>query len=173
MSMAKGLSSGYVPIAAVAMTDRVFDALNQGGLLAHGFTYAGHPVASAVAIANVQLMRREGIVERVRDDVGPYFRVQLEELGRSHPIVGEIRGAGLVAGLQLVKDKERRILFTQEDDAAAKCRDIALANGLIMRAVNQAMILSPPLVITRAQIDELIDKARRSLDVTARQFGLV
>lgn len=172
MSMAKGLSSGYVPIAGVAMTDRIFDALNEGGLLAHGYTYGGHPVACAVAIANTQLMRKEGLVERVRNDVGPYFRARLEELARSHPIVGEIRGAGLVAGIQLVKDKADREIFTQEENAATQCRDIALANGLVMRAVDQAMILSPPLIIARTQIDELVDKARRSLDAIAQQFGI-
>ncbi|MGH8311327.1 MAG: aminotransferase, partial [Steroidobacteraceae bacterium] len=173
MPMAKGLSSGYIPIAGVAMNDRVFETLNEGGLLAHGYTYAGHPVACAVAIANVQLMRREGLVERVRDDVGPYFRARLDELARSHPIVGEIRGVGLVAAIQLVKDKARRVIFSKEDDAATKCRDSALQNNLIMRAVNQAMILSPPLIITRAQIDELVEKAAKSLDLTARHFGLM
>lgn len=173
MPMAKGLSSGYIPIAGVAMTDRIFEVINSGGLLAHGYTYSGHPVACAVAIANIQLIKKERLVERVREDVGPYFHTRLAELARSHPIVGEIRGTGLIAGIQLVKDKERRVIFTKEDDAANKCRDLALQHNLVMRAVNQAMILSPPLIITRAQIDELIDKARKALDLTARQFELM
>ncbi|HVW68564.1 MAG TPA: aminotransferase, partial [Steroidobacteraceae bacterium] len=103
MPMAKGLSSGYLPISAVAMTGAFFDVINEGGTLSHGFTYSGHPVACAVAIANIRLMQQEGLVERVRDDVGPYLRAGLDELCRSHPIVGEIRGAGLVAAIQLVK----------------------------------------------------------------------
>src|SRR5882757_3048320 len=103
MPMAKGLSSGYMPISAVAMSDDFFRVINEGGALAHGYTYSGHPVACAVALANIELMQREHIVEHVREDVGPYLRLRLNELARSHPIVGEIRGAGLMAAIQLVK----------------------------------------------------------------------
>ncbi len=173
MPMAKGLSSGYLPISAVAMNERVFGAVKEGGLLAHGYTYSGHPAACAVAIANIKLIQRERLVERVREDIAPYFRGRLQEVGDQHPIVGELRGVGLLAGLQLVKDKARRIIFTTEDDAANKCRDLCLNNNLIMRAVGQAMVLSPPLIITRAQIDELIAKTRIGLDQTARHFGLM
>jgi putrescine aminotransferase len=172
MSMAKGITSGYVPLAAVAMTDRIEAALETGGLLAHGYTYSGHPVACAVALANLTLMEREGLVERVRTDVGPYFQAGLAELARAHPIVGEARGAGLIGALQLVRDKAARQLFTNAEGAAVVCREFALQNGLIMRAVNQAMVLSPPLVITRPQLDEMFAAARRALDATARQFGI-
>jgi putrescine---pyruvate transaminase len=172
MSMAKGITSGYVPLAAVAMTDRIEAALETGGLLAHGYTYSGHPVACAVALANLTLMEREGLVERVRTDVGPYFQAGLAELARAHLIVGEARGAGLIGALQLVRDKAARQLFTNEEGAAVVCREFALQNGLIMRAVNQAMVLSPPLVITRPQLDEMFAAARRALDATARQFGI-
>jgi putrescine---pyruvate transaminase len=171
MPMAKGLSSGYLPISAVAMSDRVHDVVRDGGLLAHGYTYSGHPAACAVAIANIELMQRERIVEHVRDEAAPYFRKQLAALVEQHPIVGELRGSGLLAGLQLVKDKAARKIFTTEDDAANKCRDHALANKLIMRAVGQSMVLSPPLIITRGQIDELVDKVRIALDLTAKDFG--
>jgi putrescine---pyruvate transaminase len=173
MPMAKGLSSGYLPISAVAMNRRVFEAVKDGGLLAHGYTYSGHPAACAVAIANIKLIQRERLVERVREDIGPYFRARLQELADQHPIVGELRGVGLLAGLQLVKDKARRTIFTTEDDAANKCRDLCLNNNLIMRAVGQAMVLSPPLIITRAQVDELVAKTRIGLDLTARHFGLM
>ena len=172
MPMAKGLSSGYLPIAAVGIRDRVFDTLSEGGVLTHGFTYSGHPVACAVAIANIRLLQRERIVERVREEVAPYFWAGLRDLADTHPIVGELRGAGLIAGLQLVKDRASRTIFTTEDDAAIKCRDFALEHKLIMRAVGQSMVLSPPLIITRAEIDELVDKARAALDQTARHFGL-
>jgi putrescine aminotransferase len=172
VTMAKGLSSGYLPIAAVGLGDRIHDTLRGGGVLAHGFTYSGHPAACAVAIANVRLLEQERIVERVRDEVAPYFRARLAELADSHPIVGELRGAGLMAGLQLVRDRASRTVFTTEDDAAVKCREHALRLGLVMRAVGQAMILSPPLVITRSEIDELVEMARGALDLTAREFGL-
>lgn len=171
MAMAKGLSSGYLPISAVAMTDRIHDVISEGGVLAHGYTYSGHPVACAVAVANINLMQRERLVEYVREDVAPYFRAKLQEVGDAHPIVGEVRGCGLLAGLQLVKDKSKRVIFTTEDDAASKCRDHALRAGLIMRAVGQAIVLSPPLIITRAQVDELIAKVKIALDLTAKDFG--
>ena len=173
MTMAKGLSSGYLPIAAVAMNGRVFEGLSRGGLLSHGYTYSGHPVASAVAVENIRLIKREGLVERVRDDIGPYFRAALQDLADSHPIVGELRGAGLMAALQLVRDKSDRTPFADGDNPAIRCRDICLENKLIMRAVGQAMILSPALVISRSEVDELVDKARIGLDATARMFGLL
>ena len=173
MPMAKGLSSGYLPISAVAMNRRVFEAVREGGLLAHGYTYSGHPAACAVAIANIKLIQRERLVERVREDIAPYFRARLQELAEQHPMVGELRGVGLLAGLQLVKDKARRAIFTTEDDAANKCRDLCLNNNLIMRAVGQTMVLSPPLIITRAQVDELVAKVRIGLDQTARHFELM
>lgn len=172
MPMAKGLSSGYLPISAVAMTDRVFDVISEGGLLAHGYTYSGHPAACAVAIANIRLIQSEGLVERVRDDIGPYFRARLQELADAHPIVGEVRGSGLLAALQLVKDKKSRTIFTTEENAANQCRDLCLQNNLVVRAVGQSLVLSPPLIITREQVDELIDKMRIALDLTAQAFGL-
>jgi putrescine aminotransferase len=173
MPMAKGLSSGYLPISAVAMNARVFEAVKEGGVLAHGYTYSGHPASCAVAVANIRLMQRERLVERVREDIAPYFRSRLQELADQHPMVGELRGVGLLAGLQLVKDKARRVIFTTEDDAANKCRDLCLEHNLIVRAVGQALVLSPPLIITRAQVDELVAKLRIGLDLTARQFGLM
>ncbi|HEY0686437.1 MAG TPA: aspartate aminotransferase family protein [Steroidobacter sp.] len=172
MPMAKGLSSGYLPIAGVAIHDRIWKEINEGGALAHGYTYSGHPAACAVAIANIQLIRSEGIVERVREEIAPYFRKCLQELAASHPIVGEIRGVGLIAAIQLVKNKQTREIFTAQDDAANFCRDVAANNGLIMRAVYQSMVLSPPLIITRAQVDEIVEKARQALDATAQKFDL-
>ena len=173
MPMAKGLSSGYAPIAAVALSDRVFDVIHEGGQLVHGYTYSGHPVSCAVALANIRLMQRDGLVDYVREEAAPYFRKVLGQVADSHPMVGELRGAGLIAALQLVRDRPSRAMFTAEDDAAIKCREHALANGLVMRAIGQAMVLSPPLVITRPEIDELADKVRTALDLTARSFGLV
>ncbi|MBS0419769.1 MAG: aspartate aminotransferase family protein [Proteobacteria bacterium] len=172
MPMAKGLSSGYLPISAVAMRDEFFRVINDGGAVVHGFTYSGHPVSCAVALANIELMQRENLVEHVRNDVGPYLHRCLQELAREQLIVGEIRGVGLIAAIQLIKDKNTRAAFTAQDEAAIKCREICIRNGLIMRAVDQAMVLSPPLVITRSEIDELIDKAKAGLELTAQQFGL-
>jgi putrescine aminotransferase len=173
MPMAKGRTSGYVPLAAVGIGDRVYAMLREGGVMAHGYTYSGHPVGCAVALANIRLIQRDGLVDYVRNEAAPYFRARLGELAASHPIVGEVRGAGLLAGVQLVRDRATRTIFTTEDDAAIKCREFALEAGLVMRAVDQSMVLSPPLVITRAEMDELVEKAHMALDRTARHFGLL
>jgi putrescine aminotransferase len=171
ISMAKGLSSGYVPISAVAMNARVADTINQGGLIAHGYTYSGHPVACAVAIENIGIIRREGLVERVRDDIGPYLQSRLNQLAEQSPIVGEVRGVGLMAALQLVRDKATREVCTPEDNAAVICRDHAADHGLIARALGQAMAISPPLTISRDEVDELVSKLGDALEHTARALG--
>jgi putrescine aminotransferase len=172
MAMAKGLSSGYLPIAAVALNDRVFETISGGGHLAHGYTYSGHPVACAVALANIDIIEKEGLIDRVRDDIGPYFHAMLAKLAAGSPIVGEVRGIGAMAALQLVKDKKTREIFTVEDGAGIICREACYAGGLIVRAVGQSIVLSPSLVITHAEIDEIVDKLGRALDETARIFGL-
>ncbi|SDE74147.1 aspartate aminotransferase family protein [Kordiimonas lacus] len=173
MPMAKGLSSGYLPIAAVAYSGRVHKTLQEGGLFSHGYTYSGHPVSCAVALANIQLIKDENLIQTVHDDTAPYFRKTLTDAVADHPLVGEVRGAGLLAGIQLVKDKATKTLFEEDLAVAVKCRDHCLNNGLIMRAVGQSMVASPPLTITRAQIDELVEKAVKSLDQTAADVGVM
>ena len=173
ISMAKGLSSGYLPISAVAVSGELFAAIEQGGPLTHGYTYSGHPVSCAAAIANIDVIERGGLIDRVREETAPYFRGCLQQLADQHPIVGELRGAGLIAALQLVRDKSAKEIFTQDDDAANICRDLCLDNNLIMRAVQQSMVICPPLIITNAEIDELVDKAWIGLTATAERFGLM
>jgi len=166
MPIAKGLSSGYLPIGGVMIGDRVAEVMaNKAGEFNHGFTYSGHPVACAVACAAINILRDEGIVERVRDDVGPYLQQRWKELA-AHPLVGEARIVGLIGALELVKDKAHRQGFADPGEVGVLCRDLCIANGLVMRAVRDTMIIAPPLVITHAQIDELIDKARKALDQT-------
>lgn len=172
MSMAKGMSSGYLPISAVMVHDRVADVLiDDGGDFNHGFTYSGHPVAAAVALANIELMKRENIVEKVGKDTGPYFQRRLAELG-DHPLVGQTRGVGLVGAIELVKNKETRELFDPSGDVGDICRDHCMASGLVMRATSDSMILSPPLIISKNEIDEVMEKARSCLDKTARDIGM-
>ncbi len=176
MPIAKGMSSGYLPIGGVMVADKVARVLiERGGDFNHGFTYSGHPVACAVACATINILRREGIVERVRDDVGPYLQQRWRELA-DHPLVGEARGVGLIGALELVKDKKTRQTFAEPGDIGTLCRDICIENGLVMRAVRDTMIIAPPLVATRAHLDELIDKARKSLDMTlaeGRRIGKI
>jgi putrescine---pyruvate transaminase len=166
MTLAKGLSSGYLPIGAVMVADRVADVLiERGGEFAHGYTYSGHPVACAVASANLALIEQEDLVRRTREETGPYLAARWRELAE-HPLVGEARSVGLIGALELVRDKSRRQFFDKRGEVGTICRDFCFQNGLIMRAVRDTMIISPPLVITLGQIDELATKARRCLDLT-------
>lgn len=170
MPIAKGLSSGYLPIGGLMVGDRVADVLTgKGGEFHHGFTYSGHPVACAVACAAINILRAERIVERVRDDVGPYLQRRWHELA-DHPLVGETRIVGLIGALELVKNKAPRQSFADPGEVGVVCRDLCIANGLVMRAVRDTMIIAPPLVISHDQIDELIDKARKALDQTQREL---
>ena len=174
MTFAKGVTSGYVPLGGVMVGDRVARVLiEQGGEFEHGYTYSGHPVACAVGVANVELIRSLGLVERVRDDVGPYLAERYRELA-DHPLVGDAETCGLMGALLLVKDKVRGAPFAGEVGIGMVCRGHCFANGLIMRAVGDRMIIAPPLVITRAQIDEMVELIRLCLDRTlqdARRNG--
>ncbi|MDP2184189.1 MAG: aspartate aminotransferase family protein [Xanthomonadales bacterium] len=171
MTLAKGITSGYIPLGAVMFNDRVSKVLmEQGGELAHGYTYSGHPVCTAVALENIRILEDENIVGICKTDTAPYLAQRLHELG-DHPLVGEVRVAGMVGALELVPDKTQRRFFSERGKVGALCRDMALGNGLILRATNDSMLFSPPLIITRAQIDELIEKTRRSLDQTLAAIG--
>ena len=166
MTIAKGLSSGYLPIGGVMVADRVADVLiDKGGEFAHGFTYSGHPAACAVASVNLSLIQQEGLVTRTHDETGPYLAKKWREIAE-HPLVGEARSVGLIGALELVKDKGSRTFFAPKGEVGTICRDFCFQNGLIMRAVRDTMIISPPLVISREQIDELAEKAWRCLDLT-------
>jgi putrescine---pyruvate transaminase len=166
MTIAKGITSGYVPLGGVMVGERVARVLiERGGEFEHGYTYSGHPVACAVGVANIELIRSLRLVENVRDDVGPYLAEQFRLLGE-HPLVGDAETCGLMAALLLVKDKASGAAFPDEISIGMVCRGHCFANGLIMRAVGNRMIIAPPLVITRAQIDEMVALIRRCLDLT-------
>lgn len=172
ISMAKGLSSGYLPIAAVAVGNRISDALTaHDDDFNHGYTYSGHPVSAAVALENIRLMKEENIVEYVGKDIGPYFQNALRERLGGHPLVGNIVGTGLIAGIALVKNKETKEFFGEDIDIGTICRDHCFENGLIMRATGSRMVLSPPLVISRDEVDELIDKALLCFDLTLKSVS--
>jgi putrescine aminotransferase len=172
MPMAKGMSSGYLPMGGVMVSDRVAEVLiERGGEFHHGFTYSGHPTCAAVAARNIRILQDERIVEHVRDVAAPHLARRWAELA-DHPIVGEARSKGLVAALELVADKDGRGRFPELGKTGTLCRDHCFDNGIIMRAVRDTMIISPPLVITPAQIDELVGLARTCLDLTARDKGI-
>jgi putrescine aminotransferase len=172
MTLAKGITSGYIPLGAVMFNERVASVLaTRGGELAHGYTYSGHPVCAAVALENIRILQEEGIVDRVKNDTGPYLKQRWHELGK-HPLVGESRIVGMMGALELVPAKPERRYFPDRGTVGGRTRDIALGNGLILRATNDAMLLSPPLVMSRANIDELFEKTWKSLDQAAGEFGV-
>ncbi len=173
MPIAKGLSSGYLPIGGVMVGDRVADLLvAEGKEFAHGFTYSGHPAACAVALANIKIMRDEKMVENVHSETGPYLQSRWQELSE-HPLVGETRGVGFIGALELVKDKSTREFFEPVGNVGQLCRDFCFDNGLIMRAVGDTMIISPPLIMSKQQIDELMELALKCLDLTAKELGVL
>ncbi len=167
MTIAKGLSSGYLPIGGVLVGDDVSSILiDEGGEFNHGFTYSGHPVAAAAAIANLNILSDEGIVDRVGSETAPYLAKHWQKL-EAHPLVGEARIVGLIGALELVKDKSKRQFFDDRGKVGTLCRDICFNSGLVMRAVEDTMLISPPLCITKNEIDELIKHVNQCLDQTA------
>ncbi len=169
MPMAKGMSSGYLPIGGVMVSDRVAEVVQSGGDFNHGFTYSGHPTAAAVALENIRILQDEKIIESAKAKTGPYLQKRWAELAE-HPLVGETRGVGMVAALEISNNKEARTRFDDEGTAGTVCRDFCFKNGLVMRAVGDTMIISPPLIISHAEIDELVTKARKCLDLTLEYF---
>ena len=170
VTFAKGVTSGYIPLGGVMVGDRVAKVLiEQGGEFNHGYTYSGHPVACAVALANLELMERENLPARVKDDIGPYLAECFGKLN-DHPLVGVAETCGFVAGLGLVKDKATKTMFDPALSVGMVCRRHCFQNGLIMRAVGDRMIIAPPLVMTRAQIDEMMALIRRCLDATLAEL---
>jgi putrescine aminotransferase len=166
MPIAKGLSSGYLPIGGLMVGDRVTETvINKGGDFNHGFTYSGHPAACAVALENIRILKDEKIIEKAKNELSPYLQKKWLALG-DHPMVGEARGVGMVGALELVKDKNTKTSYPSDQNVGTICRDFCFNNGLIMRAVGDAMIICPPLVISHSEINELIDKAKLCLDLT-------
>ena len=165
MTVAKGLSSGYQPIGGSIVCDEVAQVMGSTEFM-HGYTYSGHPVASAVALENLRILQEEKIVEHARDVAGPALKAGLETLA-DHPLVGEISIKGMMASMPLTPHKESRAKFAAEPGTIGLiARDRCFANNLIMRHVNDRMVVSPPLVITEEEIDILVSRARTALDET-------
>jgi putrescine aminotransferase len=168
MTFAKAVTSGYLPLGGVMVSDRVGDVLiDKGGEFYHGYTYSGHPASCAVAIANIGIMQREKLVERARDDIGPYLQSRWATLGE-HPLVGETRMVGMMGALELVRDKASLERFDEDDGVGTICRDFLVENGLVMRAVGDTIVTAPPLTMTRAQVDEQVETAWKCLDLTQK-----
>jgi putrescine aminotransferase len=170
MPMAKGLTSGYLPLSALMVGDRVANVMiEQGGEFFHGYTYDGHPVSCAVALANIALIEELGLVEQAGKDTGPYLQQCLHQALDGHPLVGEIRGVGLIGAveLNLPKGVEKRGEGTGKLGGAV--RNAIMEQGAIMRACWDTMVFSPPLIITRAEIDVLVARLKAALDTVQKQ----
>jgi putrescine aminotransferase len=166
MTMAKAITSGYLPLSAVMVGDRVADVLiNETGEFYHGFTYSGHPVACAVALANLDIIEREGLVARA-EHTGRLLRGKLRDALADHPMVGEIRGVGLIGAIELVADKRTRRFFDKRGRVGTICRDYCFENNLVMRAVRDTMVFSPPLIISHDEIDLLVERATAAINQT-------
>jgi putrescine---pyruvate transaminase len=169
MTFAKGITSGYVPLGGVMVGERIARVLiERGGEFEHGYTYSGHPVACAVGLANLDLIEQQGLVQRVREDTGPYLAEQLARL-LDHPIVGDVQSCGMMAAIQLSANPSTREAFAAEHRIGMVCRRHCFDSGLVMRAVGDRMIIAPPLIITSAQIDEVFALIRQALDRTLAQ----
>lgn len=170
MTFAKGVTSGYIPLGGVMVGDRIANVLiEKGGEFNHGFTYSGHPAACAAALENIRIIEQEKLIEKVRNNTGPYLNKKFVTL-MDHPLVSVAETCGLVAGLNLVQKKAAVVHDCVSFDPGHKigmlCRGHMFANGIIMRAVGDRMIIAPPLVITESEIDEMITLIRHSLDAT-------
>jgi putrescine aminotransferase len=162
VTLAKGVTSGYVPLGATLVADDMVSVLNSGGYLAHGFTYSGHPVAAAAALANLAILEREKLIERVRDDVGPYFQQKLQSFA-GHRAVGEARGFGLIGALDLVP-REGRGARSPTAPLGVLAARYAREEGVIVRGIRDLIALSPPLIISHGELDELFAAVGRALD---------
>ncbi|HEV7816720.1 MAG TPA: aspartate aminotransferase family protein [Janthinobacterium sp.] len=174
ITFAKGVTSGYVPMGGVLVGDRVAEALiERGGEFSHGFTYSGHPVACAAALENIRILEEEKLVEQVGQDTGPYLAAGFAALA-DHPLVGYADSCGFLAGLNLVRKKgatpHDAVLFDPALGVGMICRGHMFKQGMIMRAVGERMIIAPPLIMTRAQIDEMLALIRHCLDLTYRDL---
>jgi putrescine aminotransferase len=172
ITIAKGLSSGYLPIGGVLISDRVADVIysEEGGEFNHGYTYSGHPATCIAALKNLDIMERENLIDRIKNELGPYLKERWLTLS-DHPLVGEARLMGTVGAIELTPDKASRAPFkAKEGTVGTICRDYCFANNLIMRAVGDTMIISPQFTMSFEEVDELVAKARLCLDKTLEQI---
>jgi len=174
MSVAKGLTSGYVPMSASLISDRVWEVLREGssryGPFAHGYTYSGHPVAAAAALANLDIIEGEGLVGNAAH-VGAYLQERLRAAFADHPLVGEVRCVGLIAGIELVEDRETKKAFDPALAVARRLHELLMREGLICRPVFNTLAFSPPLVVSKNDVDAIVEMFSRGLNELAGELG--
>ncbi|WP_274620784.1 aminotransferase class III-fold pyridoxal phosphate-dependent enzyme [Colwellia maritima] len=171
ITSAKGLTSGYQPLGALLFSDEIWDVLNEkdsGRYFAHGFTYSGHPVACAAALKNIEIMEKEQLLENV-NEVGPYFEQQLKTLEQL-PIVGQVRGRKFMVCVEYVANKTTKALFPDEIDIGKRISNNADKLGLITRAIVHLNVMSPPLTMTKDNVDFIVNTLRQSIEITMQEL---
>lgn len=172
MTFAKAVTNGYQPLGGVMVSDKVADVLaSDGGEFTHGFTYSGHPAACAAGIATIDILKNDKVIENAAADIMPYFQAQLRTL-ESHPIVGEVRGMGMVAALEIAKNNSAKERLAPDCAGGAMVKTHAINHGLMVRSVGDAIVTAPPMVCTREEIDLLITRLTIALDYTAKHYGI-
>jgi 4-aminobutyrate--pyruvate transaminase len=171
LACAKALSASYIPISALMINEKIYQALlaesDKIGTFGHGFTYSGHPVAAAVALETQKLYKERDLLGHVRRQMGPFQKKMAALL--SEDVVGEVRGVGLVAGIELVKNKATKESFAPPGKIGRMTTARAQENGLICRAIGDTISICPPLIIDEAQVDELVARLRKSIQEAAAQ----
>jgi len=172
MTFAKAVTNGYQPLGGVLVSDKITDVLlAHGGEFAHGLTYSGHPAAAAAGLATLKILREEDVIDTAAIELAPHLQSRLREL-EDHPVVGQVRGRGMFAAVELVRDRHSREKLAPESGGAVFCRNAANELGLMVRQTGNAMIMAPPLVCNTREIDALVDMLGQALDVTAKHFGV-
>ena len=173
ITCAKGISSAYIPLSATILSDKIYDVISdgpqeKGALFTHGFTYAGHPVACAAGLANIKIMEDENMLEHVRE-VGPYFEEQLKQMTK-HSIVGDVRGSHYMLCMELVKTKETKEPFDSSIKVCDRVAKHAQRHGLMIRSVGNHLVLSPPLILTKEDVDYIITTLNTSFNATEKDL---
>jgi L-2,4-diaminobutyrate transaminase len=167
MTLAKGITSAYFPVSAAVVSERVWDVLASAspehGPLAHGHTTSLHPVGAAAALANLDILEREGLLQRA-GQVGPAFQASLRKAVGDHPLVGDVRGEALIAGVELMADPEARRPFPAQQKVGLRLHELCLEEGLVVRALGDTLAFSPPLCIHEDELDEAIRRFACGLD---------
>ena len=176
MTVAKGIVSSYLPIGAAIATEEIADAFaglptSRNRHLNHTLTFSGHPVAAAAALKNIEVIESEDLVANSAE-TGKYLLESVQELDEKHQIIGDIRGLGLYVGVDLVKNRETKEQFVQEDDIGARIGDKMAARSMICRGYTSGMSIGPPLCVTRSEIDEIVKALDESLGELSDDLGV-
>ena len=171
ITSAKGITSGYIPLGAVLISDKLMKNISKdSSSFFHGFTYSGHPVSCAAALKNIEIIKRDKILDHVKN-IAPYFHQKLRTL-YSLPIVGDVRGMGLMAGIECVIDKDSKNPLILDLAIASRIDEESLKLGLIIRPIYHICVLSPALIITKEQIDDLVDKLHQAISNATKKLEI-